>query len=94
MTAPKQPSAKGYDPLYPAFDSPLMRQLRQEAYGEDIGQHSWVTADEFRSDIGRLSFTTSSRFFYPPPYTLYKSPAHGATVRGNAAAEGKVESSL
>jgi hypothetical protein len=61
MTAPKQSSAKGYDPLYAAFDSPLMRQLRQEAYREDIGQHSWVTADEFRSDIGRLSLTTSSR---------------------------------
>jgi SAM-dependent methyltransferase len=61
MTTPEQSSAKGYDPLYAAFDSPLMRQLRQEAYGEDIGQHSWVTADEFRSDIGRLSLTTSSR---------------------------------
>ena len=59
MTAPEQPSTKGYDPLYAAFDSPLMRQLRQEAYGEDISQHSWVTADEFRSDIGRLSLTTS-----------------------------------
>ena len=51
MTTPEQSSAKSYDPLYAAFDSPLMRQLRQEAYGEDIGQHSWVTADEFRSDI-------------------------------------------
>jgi ubiquinone/menaquinone biosynthesis C-methylase UbiE len=61
MTTHEQSSAKGYDPLYAAFDSPLMRQLRQEAYGEDIGQHSWVTADEFRSDLGRLSLTTSSR---------------------------------
>jgi SAM-dependent methyltransferase len=61
MTAPEQSSAKPYDPLYAAFDSPLMRQLRQEAYGEDIGQHSWVTADELRSDIERLSLTTSSR---------------------------------
>src|ERR1700760_1443947 len=61
MTAPEQSSAKDYDPLYAAFDSPLTRQLRQEAYEEDIGQHSWVTADEFRFDIGRLSLTTSSR---------------------------------
>jgi cyclopropane fatty-acyl-phospholipid synthase-like methyltransferase len=61
MTAPEQSSAEGYDPLYAAFDSPLMRQFRQEAYGEDIGQHSWVTADELRSDIARLSLTTSSR---------------------------------
>ena len=61
MTAPEHSSAKGYDPLYAAFDSPLMRQLRQEAYGEDIGQHSWVTAEDFRSDIIRLSLGTSSR---------------------------------
>ncbi|KAA0997392.1 class I SAM-dependent methyltransferase [Paraburkholderia panacisoli] len=61
MTAPEHSSAEGYDPLYAAFDSPLMRQLRQEAYGEDIGQHSWVTAEELRSDVGRLSLTTSSR---------------------------------
>jgi len=61
MIAPESPSAKGYDPLYAAFDSPLMRRLRQEAYGEDIGQHSWVTADELRSDLRRLSLTTSSR---------------------------------
>jgi hypothetical protein len=29
--------AQGYDSTYREFDSPLMRQLRQEAYGEDIG---------------------------------------------------------
>jgi len=38
-----------------------MQQLRREAYGEDIGQHSWVTADELRSDIERLSLSASSR---------------------------------
>src|SRR6202158_4807157 len=32
VTAPEHSSAKGYDPLYAAFDSPLMRQLRQDAY--------------------------------------------------------------
>lgn len=53
--------AQAYDSLYAAFDSPLMQELRREAYGEDIGQHSWVTADELRSDIERLSLTPSSR---------------------------------
>jgi SAM-dependent methyltransferase len=61
MAAPEKSSAKGYELLYAVFDSPLMRQLRQEAYGEDIGQHSWVTADEFRSDMIRLSLGISSR---------------------------------
>ena len=31
-----------------------MRQFRREAYGEDIGQHSWVDAKELRGDIQRL----------------------------------------
>ncbi len=52
----------GYEAFYRAFDSPLMRQVRREAYGEDIGQHSWVTADELRADIPRLALSPSSRF--------------------------------
>lgn len=52
---------KGYGTAYAAFDSQVMTQFRREAYGEDIGQHSWVTADELRSDIARLSLTASSR---------------------------------
>ena len=47
-------------PLYGLFDSPLMRQLRLESYGEDIGQHSWVTASELRADIARLGLSDSS----------------------------------
>ncbi|HEY6930465.1 MAG TPA: class I SAM-dependent methyltransferase [Thermoanaerobaculia bacterium] len=38
-----------------------MRQFRGEAYGEDIGQHSWVTAEELRGDIPRLALSRSSR---------------------------------
>lgn len=57
----EQSRAKGYEPIYAAFDSPWMQQVRREAYGEDIGQHSWVNADELRSDIDRLSLTASSR---------------------------------
>ena len=50
-----------YESFYRDFDSPLMRQIRQEAYGEDIGQHSWVTADEVRADVGRLALSPTSR---------------------------------
>ena len=53
--------ADGYEAFYRDFDSPLMCQLRREAYGEDIGQHSWVGADEVRSDIHRLRLSSSSR---------------------------------
>lgn len=59
--APTTSRAEGYDSFYKAFDSPLMRELRKEAYGEDIGQHSWVTAEELRTDLSRLALTPSSR---------------------------------
>jgi cyclopropane fatty-acyl-phospholipid synthase-like methyltransferase len=54
MTAP-------YDNLYEHFDSPLMRQLRAEAYGQDIGQHSWVSAEELLADIPKLNLSSESR---------------------------------
>ena len=43
---------RGYDDFYKDFDSPFMQQLRLEAYGTDIGQHSWVDAE----DMERESF--------------------------------------
>ncbi len=44
----------GYEAFYRDFDSSLMQRLRREAYGEDIGQHSWVGADEvLRDSSGR-----------------------------------------
>jgi SAM-dependent methyltransferase len=39
-----------------------MRRWRLASYGEDIGQHSWVSAEEMRSDIQRLNLTQSCRF--------------------------------
>lgn len=62
--APPEPEpgpARGYDAFYERFDSPLMGRLRQEAYGRDIGQHSWVTADELEQDIAGLELTHASR---------------------------------
>jgi SAM-dependent methyltransferase len=49
-----------YDDLYKEFDSPLMQQMRRDAYGEDIGQHSWVTAAELREDLPGLELSPSS----------------------------------
>jgi len=49
-----EPSGRTYDSVYDEFDSPVMRRVRSEAYGEDIGQHSWVTARDLRGDIDRL----------------------------------------
>jgi cyclopropane fatty-acyl-phospholipid synthase-like methyltransferase len=61
MTSPIKSGAQGYDDFYREFDLPLTRQLRSESYGRDIGQHSWVTAEELEADISRLRLTPSSR---------------------------------
>jgi cyclopropane fatty-acyl-phospholipid synthase-like methyltransferase len=61
MEGSDQPPADRYDDFYREFDSPLMRQLRIDAYDEDIGQHSWVRADELRADMRRLQLTPKSR---------------------------------
>ena len=60
MDPTRQLIDRSYDSVYEEFDSPLMRQIRREAYGEDIGQHSWVGADEVRADMQRLSLTQAS----------------------------------
>lgn len=62
MAVPLEPGGRGYDNLYEEFDSPLGQQFRREAYGEDIGQHSWLTADELQEDISRLKLSRASRF--------------------------------
>ena len=38
-----------------------MRQIRREAYDEDIGQHSWVGAEELRQDAARLGLGPTHR---------------------------------
>jgi len=62
MAIPAEPESWGYDKLYEEFDAPLIQQFRREAYGEDISQHSWVTADEIQESIPRLKLSRASRF--------------------------------
>jgi 2-polyprenyl-3-methyl-5-hydroxy-6-metoxy-1,4-benzoquinol methylase len=40
------PSAGHYNANYGNFQTELYAQIREEAFGEDIGQNSWLTADE------------------------------------------------
>jgi SAM-dependent methyltransferase len=46
--------AGGYSTTYSLFGDALSVQLRQEIYGEDIGQNSWLTADEYRTWLAWL----------------------------------------
>jgi SAM-dependent methyltransferase len=52
---------QSYDDRYKGFESPLEQQLRREAYGQDIGQHSWVTAEDLAEDMARLQLARASR---------------------------------
>src|SRR5260370_18145699 len=40
------PSTSQYNANYGNFQTELYAQIRQEAFGEDIGQNSWLTSDE------------------------------------------------
>jgi len=60
MAVPPEPEGRDYEKLYDDFDSAFGKQLRREAYGEDIGQHSWVTADELREYIAQLELSKAS----------------------------------
>lgn len=61
MKNPEESEGWGYDKLYKEFDSPLMQKLRREAYGKDIGQHSWVTAEELQENIPLLKLSRARR---------------------------------
>ena len=61
MCAQPEYDDRGYDAVYEDFESPARRKVRQEAYGKDIGQHSWVTAEELEEDIPWLRLARDSR---------------------------------
>jgi SAM-dependent methyltransferase len=50
-----------YDSAYTHFARPAEAAVRAETYGEDIGQSSWMTADEWRSFFPLLALTATSR---------------------------------
>lgn len=61
MTTLSKARATNYDRVYLTFDSPLMQRVRREAYAQDIGQNSWVSAEEIEQAVGQLNLRSSSR---------------------------------
>jgi SAM-dependent methyltransferase len=51
----------GYSRTYSLFDDPMSALLRQEIYGEDIGQNSWLTANEYRAWLALLILTPEAQ---------------------------------
>ena len=61
MNSPTNPDGRGYEQLFSDFDSPLMQRVRREAYGRDIGQHSWILVEELEQYVPQLLLTSQSR---------------------------------
>ena len=36
-----------YNSTYSNFQETVLAEIRRETYGEDIGQNSWITTDEY-----------------------------------------------
>lgn len=47
-----------YDSVYSNFSDPLFERIRIEAFGEDLGQNSWITSVEFSEFIDWLEITS------------------------------------
>jgi len=50
-----------YNSTYDNFRAAIAAEIRQEVYGEDIGQNSWLTADEYRKCFTWLDLHPASR---------------------------------
>jgi len=44
---------------YGHFGDPVLRLIRRDTFGEDIGQNSWVTVDEYDRFISWLGLSSS-----------------------------------
>jgi ubiquinone/menaquinone biosynthesis C-methylase UbiE len=44
-----------FDIYFGSFSGPAFQSIREDTYGEDIGQFCWITADEFREFIQWLT---------------------------------------
>jgi 2-polyprenyl-3-methyl-5-hydroxy-6-metoxy-1,4-benzoquinol methylase len=59
---PKSPPLVGhYDANYGNFQTDLYAQVRREAFGEDIGQQSWLTSSEQDRFLGWLNLSSGKK---------------------------------
>ena len=54
-------SSNFYTLTYSHFAHPVLAEIRQETFGEDIGQNGWVTADEYRHYLSSLELNAASQ---------------------------------
>ena len=94
MTPPVKP-VRHYDAQYGRFSSELYASIRREAFGEDIGQNSWLTSDEHDLFIEWMSLTNESRLLDVAcgsgHTTLRIASRTGCTVQGVDIHENAIE---
>lgn len=75
-----------YDNVYADFAGDLELAIRQEAYGEDLGQNSWLTADEWLGFADLLGVDSESEVLEVGSGSggpaLYLAAARGCRVTG------------
>jgi ubiquinone/menaquinone biosynthesis C-methylase UbiE len=49
-----------YDTAYGNFSNKVLQEVRQDAFGDDIGQNSWITTDEFLRLLKHLGLKSTS----------------------------------
>ena len=84
-----------YDRTYGHFQFGARELVRRETYGEDLGQNSWLTADEWRTFAEWLGLETGSRVLDVACGSggpaLYLAQAFGAQVTGTDHNPGAIE---
>src|SRR5271169_4288589 len=51
------PHSSQYNAIYGNFETEVYAQIRREVFGEDMGQNSWLTADEQDRFLPRLELS-------------------------------------
>jgi SAM-dependent methyltransferase len=54
-------SSQFYTLTYRHFAHPVLAEVREETFGEDIGQNGWLTAEELRHFLSSLEVTAASQ---------------------------------
>ena len=54
-------SSQFYTLTYSHFAHPVLAEIREETFGEDIGQNGWLTAEEYRHFLSYLEVNAASR---------------------------------
>ena len=49
-----------YNSTYGNFKEQVLAEVRRETYGEDIGQNSWITTDEYNTFYGWLNLSAGA----------------------------------